>query len=166
MACERGQYQYCAPDDGMWHRNSCRAHEHEIVAACDPKHSIRPFAEPPTRRWDSASRARGELAGWRESITKNTYSVLNAIVRTQKKSHAQLSEPCCLRNARQRQDGARRWVRCIYLPTVLAETLNPSPRQLRLDPPLTPKSVLGGHAADEDPKFHRDWAAAWPRCAA
>src|SRR5215470_6087234 len=44
----------------------------------------------------------------------------------QKKSHAQISEPCCLRNDHQRQDGPRRWVRCIYLATVLAETLNPS----------------------------------------
>src|SRR5215468_6471751 len=32
----------------------------------------------------------------------------------------------CLRNDRQREDGPRRWVRCIYLATVLAETLNPS----------------------------------------
>src|SRR5215813_15497934 len=53
MACEPGQYRYCAPDDGMWHRNSRRGHEREIVAACDPKRSIRPFAEPPTRRWGS-----------------------------------------------------------------------------------------------------------------
>src|SRR5215813_4791188 len=62
MACELGQHQYCAPDDGMWRRNSCRGHERVVVAACDPKRSIRPFAEPPTRRWDLASRARGELA--------------------------------------------------------------------------------------------------------
>ena len=34
MACEPGQHQYCASDDGMWHRNSCRGHEREIVAAC------------------------------------------------------------------------------------------------------------------------------------
>src|SRR5262249_52609879 len=47
MARELGQYQYCAPDDGMWHRNRRRGHEREIVAACDPKRSIRPFAEPP-----------------------------------------------------------------------------------------------------------------------
>src|SRR5262245_147923 len=66
MACEPGQYQYCAPDDGMRCRNSCRGHEREIVAACDPNHSIRLFAEPPTRRWDLASRARGELAVWRD----------------------------------------------------------------------------------------------------
>src|SRR5262245_49020821 len=59
-------------------------------------------------------------------MTKNTYSSLNVIVRTQKKSHAQISEPCCLRNDRQVADGPRRWVRCIYLATVLAETLNPS----------------------------------------
>src|SRR5262245_35738794 len=59
-------------------------------------------------------------------MTKNTYNVLNVIVRTQKKSHSQISEPCCLRNDRQVVDGPRRWVRCIYLATVLAETLNPS----------------------------------------
>src|SRR5215472_10669431 len=61
-----------------------------------------------------------------QSITKNTYSILNVIVRTQKKSHAQISDPFCLRNDRQAVDGPRRWVRCIYLATVLAETLNPS----------------------------------------
>src|SRR5215467_12084663 len=66
MACELGQYQYCPPDDGMWRRNSCRGHEREIVTACDPKRSIRPFAEPPTSRWDLASRTRGELADWRD----------------------------------------------------------------------------------------------------
>src|SRR5690348_15323078 len=54
------------PDDGMWHRNSCRGHEQEIVAPCDPKRSIRPFAEPPMRRWDSALRERGQPAGWRD----------------------------------------------------------------------------------------------------
>src|SRR5262245_17097087 len=48
MACEPGQYQYCAPDDRMWCHNNCRGHEREIVAACDPKRSIRLFAEPPT----------------------------------------------------------------------------------------------------------------------
>ena len=31
-----GQYQYCALDNGMWHRNSCRGHEREIVAAAIP----------------------------------------------------------------------------------------------------------------------------------
>src|SRR5215472_7865763 len=31
-----------------------------------PSAAFRPFAEPPTRRWDSASRERGELAGWRD----------------------------------------------------------------------------------------------------
>jgi hypothetical protein len=54
------------------------------------------------------------------------YSILNVIVRTQKKSHAQISDPLCLRNDRQVVEGPRRWVRCIYLATVLAETLNPS----------------------------------------
>ena len=34
----------------MWRHNSCRGHEREIVAACDPKHSIRQSAEPSTRR--------------------------------------------------------------------------------------------------------------------
>jgi hypothetical protein len=35
----------------------------EIVAACDPKRSIRQFAEPSTKQWDSASRTRGEFVG-------------------------------------------------------------------------------------------------------
>jgi len=48
------------------------------------------------------------------------------MVWTQKKSHAQISDPCCLRNDRQVVDGPRRWVRCIYLASVLADTLNPS----------------------------------------
>src|SRR5262249_54007973 len=126
MVCEPGQYQYCAPDDRMWHHNSCRGHEREIVGACDPKRSIRPFAEPPTRQWDSASRPRGELAGWRDRSRRTRKGVLNVIVRTQKKVQAQIPEPLCLRNDRQRQDGPRRWVRCIYLATVLGETLNPS----------------------------------------
>src|SRR5262245_2981352 len=39
------------------------------------------------------------LAWW---ITKNTYSVLNVMVWTQKKSHAQMVDACCLRNDRQR----------------------------------------------------------------
>src|SRR5690349_19729194 len=29
-----------------------------------PKRNIRPFAEPPMRRWDSALRERGQPAGW------------------------------------------------------------------------------------------------------
>jgi hypothetical protein len=36
------------------------------------------------------------------------------------------SDACYLRNDRQVLDGPRRWLRCIYLATVLAETLNPS----------------------------------------
>ena len=48
------------------------------------------------------------------------------IVRTQQKSHAQISDPFCLRNDRQVVDGPSRWVRCKYLATILAETLNPS----------------------------------------
>src|SRR5215468_10487302 len=110
MVCEPGQHRYSAPDDRMRCHNNCRGHEREIVAACDPKRSIRPFAEPPTRRWDSASRARGELAGRRSHAEEV----------------ARISEPCWLRNDRQLEDGPRRWVRCIYLATVLAETLNPS----------------------------------------
>src|SRR5262249_22760670 len=58
--------------------------------------------------------------------TKNTYSVLNVMVWTQKKSHAQMADACCLRNDRQREDGPRRSIGCIYLAIVLAETLNPS----------------------------------------
>src|SRR5262245_30154995 len=46
--------------------NNCRGHEREIVAACDPKRSIRLLRVPPTTRWDLASRARGELAAWRD----------------------------------------------------------------------------------------------------
>jgi hypothetical protein len=42
----------------------------------------------------------------------------------------------------------------------------PKARQLRLDPPLTPKSIFRGHSADKGPKFHRNWAAAWPPCGA
>jgi len=42
----------------------------------------------------------------------------------------------------------------------------PKPRKLRLDPALTPKSVLHGHPADEGAKFRRNWAAAWPPYAA
>src|SRR5215470_4457682 len=57
---------YCPPDDGMWRRIGCHGHEREIMAACDPKRSIRPFAEPPTRRWDLPLRARGDLSGWRD----------------------------------------------------------------------------------------------------
>src|SRR5215471_10890344 len=48
------------------------------------------------------------------------------MVWTQKKSHAQMADACCLRNDRQREDGPRRWIGCIYLAIVLAETLNPS----------------------------------------
>src|SRR5215831_12948709 len=43
------------PTDGMWRCNSRRGHEREIVEACDPKRSIRPSAEPPTRQWESAT---------------------------------------------------------------------------------------------------------------
>src|SRR5215472_16708410 len=48
------------------------------------------------------------------------------MVWTQKKSHAQTADACCLRNDRQREDGPRRWIGCIYLAIVLAETLTPS----------------------------------------
>src|SRR5262249_43420799 len=43
-----------------------------------------------------------------------------------KESHAQISDPFCLRNDRRVEDGPRRLISCIYLATVLAETLNPS----------------------------------------
>jgi hypothetical protein len=40
--------------------------------------------------------------------------LLNVIVRTQKKSHAQISDPFCLRNDRQVVHGPRRWVFVAY----------------------------------------------------
>src|SRR6516225_2296035 len=36
----------------------------------------------------------------------------------------------------------------------------PKPRQFRPNPPLTPKSVLDGHAADKGPEFRRNRATA------
>ena len=123
--CEPGLYQYCAPDDRKGCHNSCRGHERGNEPVLGPKRSFRQFAAPSTKRSDAASRERGPCR-LVCSITKNTYSILNVIVRTQKKSHAQISDPFCLRNDRQVVDGPRRWVRCIYLATVLAETLNPS----------------------------------------
>src|SRR5215467_4226176 len=47
----------------------------KIVAACDPKRSIRPFAEPPMRRSDSALRERGQPAGWHDGSRKTRTAV-------------------------------------------------------------------------------------------
>ena len=53
------------------------------------------------------------------------YSVRNVIVWNAKESHAQTSDPFSLRNDRHVADGPPRRLGCIYLATVLAETLNP-----------------------------------------
>jgi len=71
----------------------------------------------------------------------------------------------CLRNDRQVVDGPRRCVRCI-LGDCSRRNFEPKARQLRLDLPLTPKSIFRGHSADKGPKFHRNWVAAWPPCGA
>jgi hypothetical protein len=46
----------------------------------------------------------------RVTPTWSTFSVLNVMVWTQKKSHAHTVDAYCLRNDRQREDGPRRWV--------------------------------------------------------
>src|SRR5215510_4279278 len=125
MAREPGQYQYGAPDDRTWRRNSCRGHEREIVAACDPTRSIRPFlSRPRGGRMPRHMNMDNLPAGVIDHEEHVQHSERDRWM--QKKSQAQISEPCCLRNDRQREDGPRRWVRCIYLATVLAESLNPS----------------------------------------
>jgi predicted RecB family nuclease len=70
-------------------------------------------------------------------------------------SHAQTVDACCLRNDRQAGDGPRRWLCCIYSAIVLST----KPRQLRLDPALTPKWILDGHATDRGPQLRGNWVA-------
>src|SRR6516225_1858443 len=82
------------------------------------------------------------------------------MVWTQKKSHAQTADVCCLRNDRQREDGPRRWIGCIYLAIVLAETLNPSRANSAWILRWPQNSVLHGHPPDQGAQFGHNWGAA------
>ena len=125
MACELGQYRDYGPADRAGAITAVAIMNEEMCRLAVPTAAFENLLCCPLAGW---MRRHVNVENLPAGVTDHEEYVQRSkgYVWTQKKSHAQTADACCLRNDRQREEGPRRWVGCIYLAIVLAETLKPS----------------------------------------
>jgi hypothetical protein len=140
----------------MWRHSDCHDRELEIVAAIDPKRSIRRSAAPPTPRSDMASPPRAEflcdVPDHKEDVSclepygSNTEEVTGPDIRFM---------------PLQELSPSRGWPSIVARTHVLGHGPGGNSKsqscELRLNPSLTPEPVFSGHPADERLKFPGNW---------